>query len=313
MLSAQARIYLAVAITFIVIIYLTEQYSPYRTSDILYRLDPSSRAAPPLLRNLTEEPFPSKIWQSWKDDSDDPTNRTKGFPRQWRTVNPGWRYERITDANIDAYVSDNFDDDIADLFVSIDDPILKADFLRYLILLREGGVWADIDVLPHQPISTWIPEEHRAATNLVIGIENDHHKKPIWPGSPYSVQLCQFTVLAKPGHPVIRALVDQVMRDLRNLLDARTGGRTTFEQVMATTGPFAFTKVLMNHFTNTTGVEHTGDELTSLEKPRLIGDILVLPKDSFGWIWQEPTHKKGDPMILVEHLFIGSWRDSHPG
>ncbi|KAH7368766.1 initiation-specific alpha-1,6-mannosyltransferase [Plectosphaerella cucumerina] len=315
MLSNQARICLAVAITFIVGIYLTEHYSAYSTSDVFHRLDPSSSGSPadPPPLNLTEQQFPSKIWQSWKDDSDDPTNRTIGFPRQWRIVNPGWRYERITDANIDAYVEDNFEDDIADLFVSLQDTILKADLLRYLILLREGGVWADIDVYPHQPISKWIPEEYRSSTNLVIGIENDHHKRPIWPGSPYSVQLCQYTVLAKPGHPIIRALVEQVVHDLRDLPEAGAGGHTTFEQVMATTGPFAFTKALMGYFTNTTGVEHTGNELTSLEKPRLIGDVLVLPKDSFGWLPQEHTHEQGSEMILVEHLFIGSWRDSHPG
>src|SRR4051794_5976238 len=57
---------------------------------------------------LSSQPFPSKIWQSWKDDSDDPTDRTIGFPHQWRVVNPNWRYERITDANIDDYVRDRF-------------------------------------------------------------------------------------------------------------------------------------------------------------------------------------------------------------
>lgn len=256
----------------------------------------------------------------------------------WRETNPSWRYERLTDANMDSYVrSAGFDPSIADVFGNLTDPILKADFLRYLILLREGGVWADIDVKPHRPVSEWIPETYRgrgpnldadAATsttggvNLVVGIENDHHKKPIWPGSPYSVQLCQYTVLAKPGHPALAALVDKVAEDLRKLANSKTTrsargasrrGAVTFEEVMATTGPFAFTKALMDYFEEMTGVEHTGDELDRLKEPRLIGDVLVLPKDSFGWLPQEHTHEAGDPMILVEHLFIGSWRQGHPG
>lgn len=82
---------------------------------------------------------------------------------------------------------------------------------------------------------------------------------------------------------------------------------------MATTGPFAFTKVMTDYFKEITGVEHTGHELDSLEEPRLIGDVLVLPKDSFGWLPHENTHKKGDLSILVEYLFIGSWRGGHPG
>lgn len=264
--------------------------------------------------SLLSTPFPTKIWQSWKDDSQDPTDRTVGFPHQWRVVNPEWRYERITDANIDAYVRDSFNATISDLFTGMKDHILKADFLRYLILLREGGVWADIDVYPHQPVSAWIPAPLRPSVNLVIGIENDHRKKPIWPGSPYSVQLCQYTVLAKPGHPVLRTLVDQVASDLRTLLASKKeGAPTTFEDVMATTGPFAFTKVLMEYFTEVTGEEHTGDELADLQEPRLIGDVLVLPVESFGWLSQQHKHAKGDPAILVEHLFIGSWREGHPG
>ncbi|KAF7551301.1 hypothetical protein G7Z17_g5096 [Cylindrodendrum hubeiense] len=268
----------------------------------------------PKTRPLTSQQFPLKIWQSWKDDAEDPTNRTVGFPRQWRVVNPTWRYERITDANNVIYVRDRFDPATYELFKSLDDPILKADFLRYLILHGEGGVWADIDVYPHQPVYKWIPEAHADYVNLVIGIENDHHKEPIWPNSPYSVQLCQYTVYAKPGHPALKVLVDQVAADLEKLVKAKQPGEgTTFEEVMSTTGPFAFTKVMMDYFTNVTGVVHTGNELDGLAEPRLIGDVLVLPKDSFGWLPQEHTHEKGDDMILVEHLFMGSWREGHPG
>jgi mannosyltransferase OCH1-like enzyme len=265
--------------------------------------------------SFSAQSFPAKIWQSWKNDAEDPTDRTVGFPHQWRVVNPDWRYERITDGNIDAYVRDTFDPATSRLFTSINDPILKADFLRYLILLHEGGLWVDIDVYPHQPISKWIPEQyHDSEVNLVVGIENDHHKQPIWPGSLYSVQLCQYSVLAKPRHPAISKLVSQVTSNVEQLLKSKApGGLFSFEDVMGTTGPFAFTKVLMDYFTENTGKIHTGDELDSLLEPQLIGDVLVLPKDSFGWLPQENTHEKGDPMILVEHLFIGSWREGHPG
>lgn len=263
---------------------------------------------------LTKQSFPEKIWQSWKDDSENPTDRTGGFPHQWRVVNPAHRYERITDANIDAYVQQRFSPEIFNLFSRVADPILRADFLRYLVMLLEGGVWADIDVLPHQPISDWVPEQFRNSTNLVVGIETDHHKRPIWTGVPYSVQLAQYTILAKPNHPAIATLVERVAKSLDELLKSKAPGQAiTFEDVMTTTGPFAFTKVLMEYFTEMTGVKHTGDELDGLLEPRLIGDVLVLPKDSFGWLPHEHTHDKGDKMILVEHLFIGSWREGHPG
>ncbi|KAI1468962.1 glycosyltransferase family 32 protein [Daldinia caldariorum] len=258
--------------------------------------------------------FPKKIWQSWKDDSDDPTDRTMGFPRQWRASNPHHRYERITDANGQTFVAERLPSDIANLFSTFSDPILRADFLRYCVMLVEGGVWADIDVRPHRPISEWIPPQYLDKANLVVGIENDHHKRPIWRGSPYSVQLAQYTILAKPHHPAIAKLVERVKENLKTLLQSKKPGEAiTFEDVMATTGPFAFTEVLMDYFTNTTGLKHTGDELDGLREPKLIGDVLVLPKDAFGWLPQEHYLDAGDPGILVEHLFIASWRGSHPG
>lgn len=80
---------------------------------------------------------------------------------------------------------------------------------------------------------------------------------------------------------------------------------------MSTTGPFIFTKVMMDYFTEVTGVVHNGNELDRLQEPRMIGDVLVLPKVRLGWLGHENTHE-GDP-ILVHHLFMGSWRGSHLG
>ncbi|KAI0813830.1 nucleotide-diphospho-sugar transferase [Xylaria sp. FL0064] len=263
---------------------------------------------------LTQQPFPRKIWQSWKDDSEHPTERTVAFPHRWRVVNPQYRYERITDDNCNAYVEERFHVNISQVFTGLTDPILKADLLRYLVMMLEGGVWADIDVLPHQPISSWVPERYQNAANLVVGVENDKHKRPIWPGSPYSIQLAQYTILAKPNHPAIVTLVDRVVNNLARLFEnKKPSDRVTFAEVMSTTGPFAFTEVMMDYFTEVTGVKHTGDELDRITEPQLIGDVLILPIDSFGWLPQEHQHEAGDPSILVEHLFIGSWRAGHPG
>lgn len=282
---------------------------------LLLTVTVSSNLGPSAPSEVLHSPdFPKKIWQSWKDDSEDPTERTVGFPHQWRVVNPEHRYERITDANIDTYVADRLSAPIFDVFSNLTDPILRADFLRYLVMLVEGGVWADIDVLPHRPISQWIPDEYQNSTNLVVGIENDKHKRPIWQGSPYSVQIAQYTILAKPNHPAIINLVHRVMENLGRLFESKApGDPIRFEDVMSTTGPFAYTQVLMDYFTEVTGIQHTGDELDRLGEPKLIGDVLVLPKDYFGWLPQDHILEAGNPSILVEHLFIGSWRGGHPG
>ncbi|KAI0376076.1 glycosyltransferase family 32 protein [Hypomontagnella monticulosa] len=301
------------AVTTCVLLAFGSSYSSIGADSIhLNSLDDLTSTIKPERSNSSA--FPQKIWQSWKDDSENPTERTVGFPHQWRAINPSHRYERITDANSEAYITDRLPLSVSRVFSNFTDPILRADLLRYCVLLVEGGVWADIDVLPHRPISEWVPQQYLESANLVVGIENDKHKRPIWRGSPYSVQLVQYTILAKPYHPAIVGLVERVRGNLESLFQSKSpGDDITFEDVMTTTGPFAFTQVLMDYFTEVTGTKHTGDELSNLREPRLIGDVLVLPKDHFGWLPQEHYLEAGDPSILVEHLFMGSWRGSHPG
>jgi len=256
------------------------------------------------------ETFPRKLWQSWKDDSESPTERTAGLSHEWRTVNPEFRYERITDDNADAYVHDNFAPRVDSLFSSItnnfkDAPVMKADYLRYLIMLNEGGVWADIDVKARRPVKTWVPDEYKNKANLVIGVERDHNKERIWGDQPYSIQLAQFVMMAKPHHPIYERLVRLTEKNLEKLISQKKPGQEiSFPDIMGTTGPWLFTKIFMDYFTEVTGVKHNGDEMALMEKPRLIGDVLVMPKISFGSLGDIPDDH---PDVLSKHFFIGSW------
>jgi hypothetical protein len=159
-----------------------------------------------------------------------------------------------------------------------------------------------------------IPDEYKVKVNSVVGIENDHKGGKIWPTVPYTVQLAQFTMLAKPGHVVLARLIERVCTKRRELIDAKGGkvrvnvlgledrNATTldarggpdihmiFDAVMSTTGPFPYTPVLMEYFSEITG-EYNGNQFTSIKEPKLVGDVLVLPVDSFGWMGH--LHNRG--------------------
>lgn len=190
---------------------------------------------------------------------------------------------------------DNFDSSIADVFAEVKSRVMKADYLRYLIMLREGGAWADFDAQPHQPVSNWIPAEFNSTANLVVGTENAHGEG----AEAGVVHLCQYTMLSKPGHPAIKALVDQVTENLKQWANVED---VPADAVSETTGQVAFTNSLMDYFYRTTGEEFTGDQLAGLPGAELIDDVLVLPKDSFGWREDDHSHEHGDAAILVEHM-----------
>ncbi len=53
-------------------------------------------------------------------------------------------------------------------------PVLKADFFRYLILLARGGIYSDIDTTALKSAVEWVPSEvPRSTYGLVVGIEAD--------------------------------------------------------------------------------------------------------------------------------------------
>ena len=90
-------------------------------------------------------------------------------------LNQKHRYEIITQHSAESYVRDRFAHrpDIEEVFIDLQDPILRADLIRYLVLLGDGGTYSDIDTMSLKPIEDWVPPAFKDKVNLVIGIEYD--------------------------------------------------------------------------------------------------------------------------------------------
>lgn len=67
--------------------------------------------------------------------------------QEWRDMNDGWDYEFFDDSAMQTWVNDIFPEgDIRWAWEYMPRPILKADFLRYLLPFVKGGVYSDVDV-----------------------------------------------------------------------------------------------------------------------------------------------------------------------
>ncbi|KAE8849289.1 hypothetical protein HRS9122_03305 [Pyrenophora teres f. teres] len=188
-------------------------------------LFPSFRWPPNL---LTEEPnlhFPSKIWQIWNDEPEgDVKNFVEldQFSAKWQSLNPNYQYESLNKTTGDEFVQTRFghDEAIQKVYKLIEeDWIVRSDFLRYLALLKEGGVYTDKDTEPVVPIDEWVPLKFRGRCNIVVGIELDKRLGlPLWKDLPWTVQLAQFTILTKPNHPILRKAVNHVIENMSQFL-----------------------------------------------------------------------------------------------
>ncbi|KAL8413326.1 hypothetical protein RB594_004806 [Gaeumannomyces avenae] len=265
-----------------------------------------------------ETKFPAYIWQTWKYT---PAHGEFNFREQeatWTDQHPGFIHEVITDTVAVhllrlLYASVH---EVLEAYEALPLPVLKADFFRYLILLARGGIYTDIDTYAIRSALEWIPESvPRDAIGLVIGIEADPDR-PDWKDW-YSrrIQFCQWTIQAKPGHPVLREIVSRVTQE--TLRRKRAGLLATSDKnVVEFTGPAIWTDIIFDYFNDDRYFDMTNSKgpidwrnFTGMDMPKRVGDVIVLPITSFSpGVQQMGAKEYDDPMAFVKHDFEGTWK-----
>ena len=275
---------------------------------------------------LAAQEIPKKVWQTWHTSAILLGEEERERARTWQEKNPHYQYELLTDRGAETYVRHHFADDplIRDTFLNLTDKILRADFVRYLVLAAEGGVYADLDVVCQEPIDTWIPPAFQGKIGVVVGVENDRmpvnndadiyydYRKYIW-------GINNWTFMCKPGHPLMRFVAQAVARNLREM--ARKQYRTlatmklSYKEVIESTGPRAFTDAFFAYASRVTHKKFTHKDATMLEEPKLVDDILILPIRAMSTAEAERegvegAHSPNWPAVVF-HWSVGSWKSNH--
>ncbi|KAM7205300.1 hypothetical protein V8F33_001131 [Rhypophila sp. PSN 637] len=263
--------------------------------------------------------FPAYIWQTWKWT---PAHGEFNFREQeasWTEQHPGFIHEVITDQVAVHLLRLLYASvpEVLEAYEALPLPVLKADFFRYLILLARGGIYSDIDTYAIRSALDWIPEKvPRDAIGLVIGIEADPDR-PDWKDW-YSrrIQFCQWTIQAKPGHPVLREVVTHITNE--TLRRKRSGALKDVidKNVIEFTGPAVWTDIIFDYFNDQRYFDMSKSagpidwrNFTGMEVSKRVGDVVVLPITSFSpGVQQMGAKDYEDPMAFVKHDFEGTWK-----
>ncbi|CAI4460050.1 CPG_1a_G0019820.mRNA.1.CDS.1 [Saccharomyces cerevisiae] len=187
-----------------------------------------------------QAPIPQRVWQSWKvsTDNKDFPSTFRAYQKTWAdSSSPHYQYSLISDDSIIPFLENLYAPVpvVVQAFKLMPKNILKADFLRYLLLFARGGVYSDMDTMLLKPIDSWpsqneswlhniidvnkpIPYKNLKASplssdkisqqpGLVIGIEADPDRDDWSVWYARRIQFCQWTIQAKPGHPILRELI----------------------------------------------------------------------------------------------------------
>lgn len=258
--------------------------------------------------------FTPHIWQTTG-----PKNLTKEQGNDiasWREKHPFFSFTLMTDEQGDSFVRKHFSNrpDIVDLFLRLPIPIVKADLFRYLALVAEGGIYADIDVFCEQPISTWLPQEHANSIDsisLIIGLEFDFEFR----GEDKEVasQFANWVIASKPGNKHLKHVIDTAVAGIyaiaeKNNVDLERLELWMFPDVVNIAGPKRMTISVLESLSEDLKQLVDDRMISGAKEPRLVGDVLVMPNNAFAAMQAGFPTDRGP--VLVTHHYAGSWKQS---
>jgi len=165
-----------------------------------------------------------------------------------RSANPGWEYRFYDDAAIVSFIREYYGTAMLEYYEQIDGSYgaARADFFRYLALYRLGGVYLDVKAGFDRPIDQVLQAEDRYILSRWGNAEGQTHEGfglhpdlADVPGGEFQ----QWHIIAAPGHPFLRAVIEQVLEGIDTYSPRRTG--VGWIGVLRLTGPIAYTRAIV--------------------------------------------------------------------
>ena len=138
--------------------------------------------------------IPPIIHQTWKDER--VPRHMSAWQASWRRHHPGWEYRLWTDRDNRIFLQQHYPQ-LLPIYDHYPEPVMRADLVRYFILHREGGVYADLDLECLRPIDSLL-----AGQQLVLGLEPAQHgQRNLARQRRLDKILCNAFMASVPGHP----------------------------------------------------------------------------------------------------------------
>jgi mannosyltransferase OCH1-like enzyme len=143
-------------------------------------------------------PIPKKIYQTWftRDLPEPLQENIVNFLK----MNPEYEYELYTDDDMDNFVRENYPGEIYDCYSKLNIIVAKADFWRYLVLYKYGGIYVDIDGDIMRPLDNLINPDDSA----IITAECN----------PFL--FVQWALMFESGHPILKEVIEIVVDNIKN-------------------------------------------------------------------------------------------------
>jgi hypothetical protein len=178
---------------------------------------------PALIQDTTSSRIPKRIYQTWK--SREVNEKVAECINSLKSANPTYEYYLFGDKECREYLIENYPPAYIRAFDDLIPGAFKADFWRYAILAKEGGVYIDLDLKPLKPL------DYILGDDLFITIKDRVEYTD-------SYAIYQAFIATVPNHPF---LIETLTHVLKNIQDHYYGYNP-----LSITGPIAMGNSLKN-------------------------------------------------------------------
>ena len=169
--------------------------------------------------------IPQIIHQIWE-------GKTKRLPAQfvqfsdtWKELHPAWRYEFWNKKRMDAFVRKHYPE-FADIYFGFRYDVQRWDTIRYLILYKTGGVYADFDYECLEPMDTYIEGK-----TCCFGLEPEKHANML--RQPFVIS--NSWIASENNHPFLKHIINTLANAASTAIDR-------ISHVLETTGSLMLTE-----------------------------------------------------------------------
>ena len=182
--------------------------------------------------------IPKQIFQTVSDKKNIHKEIQKNI-ENIKNQNPDWKYTLFDDKDIIEYIKKNYDSETLRVYNKINPEYgpCKADFFRYLLMYKEGGVYLDIKsyiAIPLKDIIKYDDEYilcHWHVKTKEILLKNTYGEYQQW------------HIICKPKHPFLKEVIKNVTNNILSY-DKDKDGTGKFA-VLNITGPLVYTRTIL--------------------------------------------------------------------
>ena len=149
--------------------------------------------------------IPKKIWQTHKTN-DLPESSYENI-KKIIEKNPDFEYNFFTNEDCYNYIKNNFDDRVLEAYNKINPGAGKADIWRLAVILKEGGIYIDVDK---------ILKENANGFSEILDKDDEFVHGTGWYIWGHDAPSTNATICAVPNHPVIKMTFDSVINAILN-------------------------------------------------------------------------------------------------